>query len=131
MKARSLVKFMDVCAVKVTDEDGFLAGSMMINAKNTIMKERIWIDRVASEIVFLLWHPGSGALLHEECVIASNSTSKVSLMECGHPGNLLLTCLEEFPEKVVTVPKKKIENTVQAVIGFIGFCFHFKCHRRR
>ena len=38
---------MDVCDVKVTDEDGFL-----VKAKNTIMKERIWINRVTSEIVF-------------------------------------------------------------------------------
>ena len=35
----------------VTDED-FLSCSMMIKAKNTITKERIWINRVASEIVF-------------------------------------------------------------------------------
>ena len=27
---------MDVCDEKVTDEDGFLAGSMMIKAKNTL-----------------------------------------------------------------------------------------------
>ena len=33
--------------VKVTDEDGFLSCSMMINANNRIVKERIWINRVA------------------------------------------------------------------------------------
>ena len=33
MKARSPVKFMDVCDVKVIDEDGSLASSMMIEAK--------------------------------------------------------------------------------------------------
>ena len=38
--------------VKVTDEDGLLSRSMMIKANNTIMKERIWINRVASKIVF-------------------------------------------------------------------------------
>ena len=38
--------------VKVTDEDGLLSRSMMIKASNTIMKERIWINRVASKIVF-------------------------------------------------------------------------------
>ena len=37
---------------------------MMIKAKNTIMKERIWIKRVASEIVFQPLHPDTGALLH-------------------------------------------------------------------
>ena len=46
MKARSPEKFMDVSDVKVTDEDGFLSRSMMIKSKNTIMKERIWINRV-------------------------------------------------------------------------------------
>ena len=71
--------------MKVTDEDGFLA----------IMKERIWIDCVASEIAFLPTHSDTGAPLHEEHVIASNSTSRVSMMECGHRGNLLFTCLEE------------------------------------
>jgi len=45
MKARSPAKFMDVSYVKLTDEDGFLSRSMMINAKNIIMKERIWIHR--------------------------------------------------------------------------------------
>ena len=43
MKARSPEKFLDVC--DVTDEDGFLSDSMMIKAKNTLMKERIWINR--------------------------------------------------------------------------------------
>ena len=32
-----------VTDVKVTDEDGFLSCSMMIKAKNIVMKERIWI----------------------------------------------------------------------------------------
>ena len=45
MKAWSPHKFMEVTSVKETDEDGFLSRSMMIKAKNTIMKERI-IDRV-------------------------------------------------------------------------------------
>ena len=38
--------------VKVVDEDNFLSRSMMIKGKNTIMKERIWINRVASKTVF-------------------------------------------------------------------------------
>ena len=42
---------MDVSDVKVTDEDGLLSRSMMIKAKNIIMKERIWINRVISEKV--------------------------------------------------------------------------------
>ena len=46
MKARSPEKFVDVSDVEVTDEDGFLSRSKMIKAKNTILKERIWIMRV-------------------------------------------------------------------------------------
>ena len=41
-----------MCDVKVTDEDGFLSRSMMIKAKKTLMVERIWIMRVASETKF-------------------------------------------------------------------------------
>ena len=44
MKSWSPDKFMDVTSVKVSDEDGFLSRSMMIKAKNIIMKERIWIS---------------------------------------------------------------------------------------
>ena len=43
---------MDVSDVKVTDEDGFLSCSMMINAMNTSMKERLLTDRVAGQFVF-------------------------------------------------------------------------------
>ena len=55
MKARSPVTLMDVCDVQVIDEDGFLAGNMMINAKYTIGNERIWISRAASELYFCLY----------------------------------------------------------------------------
>ena len=103
MKALSQVKFMDVCDVKLTGKDDFSGrpGSA-----------------VASGIAFPSLHLDTGALLHEERVIASNSTSKVSLMECGHPGNHLFTCLEKFPGDDHSC---EIENTVQPVIGF---CFH-------
>ena len=47
MKARSPQQSMGVNDVKVTDEDGFLSCSMTIKAKNIIMRERIWINRVA------------------------------------------------------------------------------------
>ena len=43
---------MDVSGEEVSDEDGCLSHSMAIKAINTIMTERIWINRVASEIVF-------------------------------------------------------------------------------
>ena len=78
MKARSSVKFMDVYNVKVTDEDGVLARSVMTNAKNTIGKERL---------VFRPSHPDTGALSHDERVISSSSASKMCVMKCGHFGN--------------------------------------------
>ena len=52
MKARSPEKAMDVCDEKVTDDGGFLSFSMMIKAKNTLVKDRIWINRFAREFVF-------------------------------------------------------------------------------
>ena len=48
MKARSPEQIVDVCDETVTEVDGFLSRSMMIKAKNTLMKERIWFNRVAS-----------------------------------------------------------------------------------
>ena len=53
---------------------------------NTLMKERIWINRVC-EIVFQPLLPDTGAPLHEERVMAVyilNSSSVMSQMECGH-----------------------------------------------
>ena len=101
MKARSLEKFMHVSDAKVTDEDGVLSCSMMIKAKNIIMKERIWINRVISEIMFSALHPDSGTPSHDECVNAVrrnvicilNLNRDMSRTECGHPGNFLLTLL--------------------------------------
>ena len=50
MKTWSPDKFMDVTSVKVSDEDCFLSNSMMIKAKNTIMKECI-INRIVDVTV--------------------------------------------------------------------------------
>ena len=44
-------KSMNVSDVNVTDEDDFLSRSMMIKAKNIIMKERTWINRVTQRDV--------------------------------------------------------------------------------
>ena len=43
---------------------------MMIKAKNTLMKERTWIIRVASELGVSAVHPDTDSPLHDECVIA-------------------------------------------------------------
>ena len=56
VKARSPDKFMDVRSVKVSDEDGFLVRSMTLTSNNTTVRERIRIDRVASEIECQLLH---------------------------------------------------------------------------
>ena len=45
---------MDVSDEEVSNEDGCLSRSMTIKAINTIMKERICINRAANEIVFEL-----------------------------------------------------------------------------
>ena len=54
---------MDVCDVNVTDEDGFLAGSMMTKAKNILIKERTLDQSCGQRIVFLPLHPDTGATL--------------------------------------------------------------------
>ena len=46
---------MDVCDVKVTDENVLLASNTMIKAENTLLREN-WIIRAASEIVFQPLH---------------------------------------------------------------------------
>ena len=43
---------------------------MTIKPNNTIVKERIGVNRVASEIVLQALHPGAGNLLHDERVAA-------------------------------------------------------------
>ena len=70
IEARSPDKFMDVSDVKVSDDDGYFSRSMTINFNNKIVKERIWINRVVSEIVFQPLHPDTGAPSHDERVIA-------------------------------------------------------------
>ena len=68
-------------------------------AQNKIMKERIWLDRIANEIVFQPLHPETGAPLHDEHVIAVQEepslhlefNSEMSQMVCRCPGKCLLT----------------------------------------
>ena len=48
MKTRSPEKFTDVSEVDGTDENDFLSNSMMTIVMNTLVLERIWINRVAS-----------------------------------------------------------------------------------
>ena len=79
MSARSPVKFMNMCDVKMTDGDVLLASNMMIKAKNTPMKERIWINRVASEAVFQPLQPVTGALMHSR---RAQFTSRILLARC-------------------------------------------------
>ena len=60
---RSITQMMQVnwnVVVSLNHEPVFgitsMSNSMMIKGKNTIMKERIWINCVVSEIVFQLLH---------------------------------------------------------------------------
>ena len=57
---------MDVSDEEVSDEDDCLSRSMTTKAINTIMTERIWISRAASEIVFHPMYSDTGAPLSEE-----------------------------------------------------------------
>ena len=90
-------KFMDVSDVKVTDEEGFLSCSMMIKAKNIIMKKQ---SCRSARSMFSPLRPDNGTPLHDECVFAVrrnvicilNSTRDMSRI--GHPGNILLTLLD-------------------------------------
>jgi hypothetical protein len=127
MKARSPEKFMDVSDVIVSDADGYLSRSMTIKANNKIMKERIWINRVASEIVFQPLHPDTGAPLHEERVIAVREEPNLHLEfyqrdvtdGMRSPWKLPVDVVSKSFQEVVKVAQK-LENTVQPVIG-LGF----------
>ena len=63
---RSPEKLTDVRDVKMSEEDDFQFHTMTIKPNNTIVKERIWVNRVASEIVCQVLHPGIGNQLHDE-----------------------------------------------------------------
>ena len=74
-----------------TDGNGFLSNSTMINATYTVVLDRIWINRVASDLCFSLhphWPARSGFSLYIQTLV--NSTSKMTLMECGHTGIFVL-----------------------------------------
>ena len=67
-----------------------MSNSMMIKGKNTIMKERIWINCADSEIVLQPLEPDTDtSKLHvkrftaEEPSLHVNSTREMSLMKCG------------------------------------------------
>ena len=91
MKARRLSKVMNVSEL-VSDGDGSLSRSMLIKTYNTLMKERIWLDRVASEIVFQPFHLDSGTPLHDARVLQLERNRIYQLMsqtEFGHIGTFL------------------------------------------
>ena len=86
--------------VKVIDKDDFLSRCTLIKAKSTVMKERLWINRVCVSA----FHPDIGAPFHEEHVTAVRKEPNFHLefyqpdvpMECGHPGTSLLTWQRVF-----------------------------------
>ena len=51
-------KLTDESDVMMFDEDDFLSHTMTINLNDTIVKERIGVNRVASETAFQVLHPG-------------------------------------------------------------------------
>ena len=70
---------MDVCEEKMSDEDDSLSGSMTMKQTPEVrctMSMSLHFERSPS------------------CMLSS--TSEMSLMECGHPGNFLLRGVNEF-----------------------------------
>ena len=73
-----------------------MSNSMMIKGKNTIMKERIWINCAVSEIVLQPLEPDTDtSKLHDERIIAVREEPslhielyqrEMSRIGCGHPG---------------------------------------------
>ena len=70
---------MNVCVMKVTDDNGSLSSSMTTQAMNTFVKERLWANCVASEIVCQSLHPDTGAPSHEKRVTAVREESNLHL----------------------------------------------------
>ena len=52
--------------MKVTEKNDFLSRSIMIKARNIIVKERIWTGSVTSKIETQLWDSNTDAQLHDE-----------------------------------------------------------------
>ena len=77
------------------------------------MKERIRINRFASNIVFQPLDPDTDSQLHEERVFQCersrtrtlSSTSEMSQVECGHPGKLLVDVMSKIFQEVVKVQR--------------------------
>ena len=67
------VEFMDECDAKVSD--------VMVSSNHEGAGSIVWPAKL-----FLPSHLDTGALLLDERVIASNSTSEMSLMQYGHLG---------------------------------------------
>ena len=62
-------EFTDVNDEEVSDEDGCLSRSVTVKAHRRIMRERIMISRVASEVSFQPLCSDTGAPLREERVV--------------------------------------------------------------
>jgi hypothetical protein len=124
VKARSPEKFMDVTSVTVSDEDGFLLRSMTLRSNNKTVRERIRIDRVASEIVYQPLQPDSGVPMDEERVIAVRSDPNLHLEYFQRFVTDGMRSLWALPVDVLsksvqelTSVAKKLEATVESVVG--------------
>ena len=51
---------------------------MTIKVNSKIVRERIWINPVTSEITFQLLYPDTGAPLHEERVISVRQEAEIA-----------------------------------------------------
>ena len=59
-----------VTSMKVSDENGSLVRSLTLTSNNTMVTERIQIDRVVTETVSQPLHRDTGVPMDEECVIS-------------------------------------------------------------
>ena len=99
-------KFVNVCNEEVTNEDGLLSCSMMIKTKNTSMKERLWTNRVASEIEVQPLHPDTDVLLHDEPNLRLEFCQQGVTDGIRSPWNLRVDVISNSSQEVITVAKK-------------------------
>ena len=120
MKARSTLKFRDVCDVEVVDEDGFLASGMMIKAQNTIMKDEcesiMWPANFCSRLcirTLALYCTREEPNLHLEFSFRDVTDGMRSFLETSY-------CWSRRIFQDVNTVAIKNADTIQPLIGF-GF----------